>query len=333
MRKNILKFSLLFLSFAVAFFAWFSLNNAILIPNSSVWLVPMIWFSLFYIVYSLEFILISEKLLINLSIALGIFLSLIFVHIIWHFLFLLLAIGLFVISFKQIKNDLGQNVKLYLPKTLRMGKVSFIFALALVISSQYYFQAKAVGLLKFPVFDVGVILENSLVRNILYKLNPDLQKINDKNLTVDQMILQNYQASQILGEKSELLSVTQGNQAILSVDLQKIEELQKQKILEAGRAQLGKMANRTLTGSEKVMDVFTIIVNQKIQSLISPDYAYKNFPVIPIYMAIILFLTVLSLGAFLSRILVHLINFIFWILILTKIVEIKKVPVEMEVIK
>ncbi len=333
MRKNILKFSLFFLSFVVAFFAWLSLNNAILIPNSSVWLVPMIWFSLFYIVYSLEFILISEKLLINLSIVLGIFLSLIFVHTIWHIAFLLLAIGLFIVSSRQIKNDLGQNVKLYLPKTLRMGKVFFIFALTLAISSQYYFQAKAVGLLKLPVFDVGAILENSLARNILYKLNPDLQKLNDKNLTVDQMILQNYQASQIVDEKTELLKLAQGNQIILSIDLQKIEELQKQKILEAGREQLGKMANQTLTGSERVTDVFTKIVNQKIQNLISPDYASENFPTIPIYMAIVLFLTVLSLGVFLSRILVYLISFIFWIFILTKIIEIQKVTAEMEVIK
>jgi hypothetical protein len=115
--------------------------------------------------------------------------------------------------------------------------------------------------------------------------------------------------------------------------LQKIEELRKQKILEVGRESFGKMANRKLTGSEKVVDVVTEIMNQKIQSLVSPNYSDERFPLVPLGMAAILFLTVLSLGAFLARILVHLVSFVFWIFISGRIIQIKKVPVEMEVIE
>jgi len=236
------------------------------------------------------------------------------------------------------------NVKLHLPKTLRMGKTFFLLALALAISSQYYFEAKATGLLKPPIFDAGTILENKWAKEILYKINPDLQKLENKDLTVDQMILENFKENQAgLPEiatslqagsgEVDLPKLAQNNQAIPVTNLQKIEELQKQKVLEAGREQLGKMANRKLTGSEKVAAVLTEIMNQKVQSFISPDYADDKFPVVPIGMAIILFLTVLSLGAFLLRILVHLISFIFWILTISKVVSIKKVPVEMEVIE
>ncbi len=333
MQKNILKFSLFFLSLLAAFFAWFSVSNAITVASSSVWLVPAIWFSFLYIIYSLEFVIVPEKIWSILSIVLGLFFSLIFVHTLWHALILFVSAGLLFISYRQIRTDLGQNVKLHLPKTLRMGKVSFLFALALVISSQYYFQAKAVGLLKLPAFDAGVILENSWARQILYQLNPDLQKLSDKNLTVDQMILQNYQDSQATGDETELLNLAQSSQAISLVNLQKIEEIRKQKILEAGREQLGTMANRKLTGAEKVSDVLTEIMNQKLQSLVSPDYANGNFPAVPIGMAAVLFLTVLSLGAFLLRIIVYFISFIFWILTSTKVVKIKMVPVEMEVIE
>ncbi len=333
MKKNILKFSFFFLSLVAAFFSWFSVSRAITVPNSSVWLLPMLWFSFLYIIYSLEFVLVSEKLLIMLSIGIGIFSSFVFVHNFWHFFILLLAFGLLLISYHQIKTDLGQNVKLHLPKTLRMGKVSFIFALALVISSQYYFQAKAVGILKLPTFDASTILENSWARQILYKLNPDLQKLNDKNLTVDQLILQNYQDSQANSDETDLLNLAQGNQVISPINLQRIEDLRKQKILEAGREQLETMANRKLTGSEKVSDVLTEIMNQKIQSLVSPDYANDKFPAVPLGMAFILFLTVLSLGAFILRITVYIVSFIFWIFKSTRVVAIRKVTVEMEAIE
>jgi hypothetical protein len=333
MQKKILKYSLFFLSLITSFFAWLSVSEAIMVADSSVWLVPMIWFSLSYIIYSLEFVLVEEKILINLSIALGLFLSLIFVHNFWHFIVLLIAAWLLFIAYQQIKKDLSLNVKLCLPKTLRMGKTFFMLALALVISSQYYFQAASEGLLKLPTFDAGAILENKWARELLYKLNPDLQKLEDKNLTVDQMILDNYRESQANSGEADLIDLAQGSQVISPANMQKIEQLRDQKVLEAGREQLGKMANRKLTGSEKVSAVMTEIMNQKVQSLVVTDYADERFPAVPIGMAFILFLTVLSLGAFILRILVHLISFIFWIFISIKVVTIKKVSVEMEVIE
>jgi hypothetical protein len=333
MQKNILKFSLFFLSLITAFFFWLSVSDAITVTDSSVWLLPMLWFSLLYIIYSLEFVLVKEKLLINLSIILGLFLSLIFAPNFWHFLILLFASLLLSTAYLQIKKDLGLNVKICLPKTLRMGKTFFILALTLVVSSQYYFQAKKVGLLKIPTFDAGVILDNKLAREFLYKFNPDLQKLEDKNLTVDEMILENFKESQVGSGEADLLNLVQDSQIVSPVSLQKIEELRKQKILEVGRESFGKMANRKLTGSEKVVDVVTEIMNQKIQSLVSPNYSDERFPLVPLGMAAILFLTVLSLGAFLARILVHLVSFVFWIFISGRIIQIKKVPVEMEVIE
>jgi len=251
MPKKILKFSLFFLSLVVAFFSWLSVSSAINVPNSSVWFLPTIWFALFYIFYSLEFILVSEKFLISLSIILGLFLSLIFAPNLRHALILLLAMVLLFISYRQIRKDLGMNVKLHLPKTLRMGKTAFMLALALVISSQYYFEGKEAGLLKIPSFDAGVILDNKWAQEFLYKINPDLQKMD----------------------------------------------------------------------------------NKKIQGFVVPDYESEKLPAVPVVMAVVLFLTVLSLGAFLARILVHLVSFVFWLLTLAGMVRIKKVPVEMEVIE
>jgi hypothetical protein len=267
----------------------------------------MIWFSVMYILFSLEFILIPEKLWCGLSILLGFFLSLFFVPNFWHVGFLFVASIILFVAYRQIKNDLNLRVRLCLPKTLQAGKTFFVLALALAISSQYYFQAKAIGLLKLPAFDAGVILNNKWTKELLYKLSPDLQKMENENLTVDEFILDD--------------------------NLQKVEEVSRKKILEAGRVQFEKMVNRKLVGTEKVTTILTESMNQKIQSLVSPNYANEKFPVIPVSMAIILFLTVLSLGAFIIRILVYLVDLIFWILTFMKVVHVKKIPVEMEVIE
>ncbi|MFA5962361.1 MAG: hypothetical protein WC848_06810 [Parcubacteria group bacterium] len=333
MQKNILKFSLFFLSILAAFFSWFSVSRAVTVADSSVWLVPMLWFSFLYIVLSLEFVLVKEKIWPVISIFVGFFLSFIFAPNFWHLLILLFSAIFLHIAYLQTKKDLGLNVKICLPKTLRMGKAFFVLAIALVISSQYYFEAKTVGLLKLPTFDAGTILDNKWAKEILYKFNPDLQKLEDKDLTVDQIILENYQENQAASGDADLLNLAENSQAISPANLQKMQELQKQKVLEAGREQFGKMVNRKLTGSEKVADVMRESINQKIQSIVSPDYTNEKFPVVPFGMAFILFLTVLSLGAFLLRILVHLISIIFWIMLSAKIVSVKKVPVEMEVIE
>ena len=89
MQKKILNFSLFFLSLVATFFAWFSVSQAITVAGSSVWLVPVLWFSFLYIIFSLEFILVKENFLINLSLVLGLFSSLIFASNLWHFLVLL----------------------------------------------------------------------------------------------------------------------------------------------------------------------------------------------------------------------------------------------------
>lgn len=333
MQKKFFQFSLCFLSLIVAFFAWRSLSIAVTVPNSSVWLVPIIWFSLLYTTYSLQFVIVSEKLWVTLSIFLGIFLSLIFAPNGWHFLFLLLTSVMLYFAYAQIRNDLSLNVKINFPKTLRTGKAFFMLALAMAISSQYYAQVKNTGLLKLPTLEAGVILENKLVKEALYKINPDLEKLESKDLTVDELILENLKDSQMESGEAEIMRTVSSGQLISPDNLQKIEKIKEQKILESGREQLGKMVGRKLTGSEKVATVLAESLDQKIQSFVSPDYSKGGFPIVPIVMASILFLTVLSLVAFIARILVHFVGFIFWLCIVAGIISIKKIPVEMEVIE
>lgn len=331
MKKNILKFSLLALCLVAAVGSWVSVDRAITVAGASVWLVPMLWLSFFYLAFSLTFILVQERQLVMAWILVGIFISLFFAPNLWHGLMLLLATLLIQVGYLQIRKDLGQNLKIHLPKTLRMGKPAVILGLALAIASQYYFQAGAVGLLKIPSFDAGMVLDNKWGKEIIYWINPDLRKIENDNLTVDQLTMQNFNV-EISGQALPA-DVNQNVQPVSPVALQKAQELQQQRVLEAGRDQFGRMVDRKLTGSEKVADLLRENINGKLQNIVSPDYAADGFPAVPIGMAFVLFLTVLSIGAFLGRIIVLLAGFIFWILVSAGAVKIGKVPAEMEVIE
>lgn len=314
-------------------FSWLSVSRAITVENSSTWLTPILWFSLFYTALSLEFVLVKEKIWLWLTIILGLLFSLIFVQNFAHLAILLLAIGLLLISLLEIKKDLDLNVKIHLPKTLRMGKTYFVLALALAISSQYYFQAKSAGLLKIPSFNVGEILNNNYTKKFLYNINPDFQKLEDENLTIDELILDNYEKNLENDQESPFSELIKSGQDIPLANFQILEELKKQKILEVGREQFGEMAGRELAGTEKVTEVLTDVVNQKISSFASPNLSSGSFSAIPIAMTAILFLTIISLGAFILRFLVHLVGFIFWLLLSLKAIKVVKAPVEMEVIE
>ena len=334
MKKDVLKFTLFLFVLLAAYFSWFSVSQAITVVGSSVWLVPMICFSLFYILLALEFVLVEELQWTKLSFFLGLFSSLIFVLSWAHLLILIIAGFLMFVSLCQIRKDLDNNIEIALIKSLRMGRTFFILALALAISSQYYFQAEEAGLTKIPTFDAGEFLSNNWVRKTVYGLVPDMQKLENKNQTVDEYIVENYKANATASSDidSQILTYVEGSQKISPAALQKLEDLKQQKILEAGREQLGKMAGRSLNGSEKVGDIFIVIINNRINGFFNANVSSNNGLSVPGVMSVVFFLTILSLSSFMVRFLAYITEFIFWLLLKSKVVIVKKKPVEMEII-
>lgn len=316
-KKIILKYSLIILTIGCSFFAWNSIDRAINTQEASVWLAPVIFFSLEFIFLGLTIVLVKERLAIFVASFFVIFFSALFTFNIWHLALLLLGLIFLSISIAKIRDDLNSNIRVDFYKSIRAGSTFMILALSLVISSHYFFETKNTRLENIiPKFDISGVI-GSITPKILEAVNPEFKNINQNNLSVDQWILES--------EKTKLEETEKVNPIIGMAS--------KEIILQEGRAQFENFVGFEITGKEKVADVLTKMVSNRLSNFIAPDYSEKKFPIIPLAVSLALFLTLFSLGSFVRPFWTWIAQFIFWLLKKMKLVEIVKKMEEVEVIQ
>jgi hypothetical protein len=351
MKQQILKYSLLALVLLAGLFSWYSVSSAPNFSGTTAWVFPIACFSLYTILLFLLAILVRQEMFFELAVIFSLALSLIFAFSIWHFAILVLCVLLVISALRKIRKDLDLNIKIDLWKSLHTGKVRLVIALALLISSQYFFMVNEAGAQKFiPKLDLASV-SSKLVGPILTMMNPNYKIVENRDLTVDQFILKSQQGSvddifsgmDFSGEvdqqipanlpadqrdklKQEALKQILDSQTALS---QKNQQL----ILEEGRSQLSQMAGYELLGNEKIADVFAGLIDKKINDYFQPTLGGNEQSSLFSYIiTAILFLTVWPLGVLLCFFWFILVIIIFKIFVRLKLVEIKLVMVEREMI-
>lgn len=321
-KQKILKYILIFLTLLFSFLAWFSVSQAINIPTASTWGAPIIWFSLFFINLSLCLVLIKRLVFAELIILAAFFLSLLFVFI-WEGIFqhiLVILVGFLFASWgiRRIRQDLKLNIIIDLWKTLRTGSTFLILAFSLIIASQYYWETRNTSLEStLPKFKIDALSEK-LTSTVLSFINSDFKNLDEEDITVDQFILETRKKKFTESLVSEELSneLFENSQAL---------------VLEEGRQQLSDLAGMKLSGQEKLSDIFSSTVNNRINNFITPSFSENSqLPLLHLILAFILFLTVASLGSFLGIFLIPLTNLIFFGLRKINLVEIIKIQKEVE---
>ena len=321
-KQKILKYILIFLTLLFSFLAWFSVSQAINVPTASTWGAPILWFSFFFISLSLCIVLIKHLIRTELVVLASFLLSLLFVFN-WektfqHLLIILVSILFAFWGIRRIRQDLKLNIKIDLWKTLRTGSTFFILALSLTIASQYYWETKNTSLENtLPKFKIDALSEK-LTSKVLSFVNPDFKNLDEENITVDQFILETRKKQFTESLASEELSneLFENSQAL---------------VLEEGRRQLSDLAGVKLNGQEKLSDIFSSTVNNRINNLISPSFSENSkLPLLHLILAFILFLTVASLSSFLGILLIPLANLIFFGFRKSGWIEIIKIQKEVE---
>lgn len=355
MKIKILKYSLLTLTMLFGFLAWQSVDRAINVPEASVWGVPMVIFSIFFILLYLDIIIIKRTVILQ-SILIAVFLmSFAFARSPYHLVAVILAYLFSMWALLKIKKDLRLNVKLSLWKSIRTGSTLLLVAISMMITSQYYFEVKGLDSAHLiPQFNVNA-MTGGVATKIISAMNPQLKSLDQDGLTVDQFILQTQQnqnqedgASENMNDQvSQMIEKTNPNLPAAQKEILKKEALKKVSsngaelsasqsalIVQEGRRKFSEIAGTNLTGQEKVSDVLSGIVNQKINQYLGSGLSddQKNSP-LPYIMAIGLFLTVLPIGSFINTLWMLIVELIIWIFIKAELIRINKVMVEMEVIE
>ncbi|MCX6763898.1 MAG: hypothetical protein NTZ97_04190 [Candidatus Moranbacteria bacterium] len=323
MKTQILKYILIILSLLLAFLAWRSVERAIKVENASVWGMPILWFSLFFIALALAIILVKSRYYMELLAFFSLAISLFFSLSVAHFISVTIAFLVISLAVGKIRKDLKLNVKVDMWKTLRSGSTYIILALGITVASQYYSTVRESTIENIiPKFKMEG-LTNSLTNQVLSAVNPNFKNLDQDGLTVDQLILntgRDQMVDNILGTglDSNSMQLVQNSQNL---------------ILEQGRKQFSQIVGRELTGQEKFSEVISEIVNNKINQFIAPNFSGEKFPLLPLILSLVLFLTIIPLGSFLSPIWIMLANLIFKILVKSKLIIINKIPAEVEVIE
>ncbi|HRY82927.1 MAG TPA: hypothetical protein P5232_04505 [Candidatus Moranbacteria bacterium] len=311
--------------------SWFYVDEAINVPASSTWLIPAIWFSLFFIAIALGAILIKQKYLIFSALAIGLFSSLIFTFSFWHILALAFSFLLIFLGAERIAKDLKLNIKFDIAKSVRTGKTMLILALSIAITSQYYSEIKNNNNINIiPKFETG-----DAVSKILPMIYPDMKDNQKTELTVDEFIseISKQNAEGFLGNILESQGLNEKNTGVSKEQMKKMLEADQGKIIEQERESLSQITGMKLTGQEKISDVFSEMINGKINEFFSTSFKADNLPFLPFIASFILFLTVASLGSFLGSIVGYFVAFIFWILRKAELVKVSKVMTEVEVVE
>lgn len=355
MAKNILKYSLVFISMAFSFLSWQRVASEINSPETSNWLWPIILFSLFFISLYLTIVLIRQKYILNLLALFCLSLSFVFIPNLWHtigvlFGFLLVSIGIF-----HIRRDLQLNIKVNLGKTLTTGKHFLILGFAVVLSSQYFLTVNKKDFEEIiPRFSENKY-SNLLTSKILSTINPEFKKISTSEITLDEFIIES-QKKQIDSDGISMISDQEIENSLSGIGdrmppSQK-EELKKEvkdnlseansqllegsgeRIIEEVRKKFSALVGSELTGQEKFSEVLNNIINRKVTDYLKPEIRDKNsISLLPPILTIFLFLTIVPLGSLLNIFWILFCRLLFWILIKSKIITINKVSAMVETIE
>jgi hypothetical protein len=333
-----------------AFFAWLSVRDAVIVLDSSTWLVPMLLFSIYIILICLSSILFREVLLLELILIGSLALSLLFAFA-WLQLAAVLIGGYFLfLSSRKIRRDMELNIKISPWKSLQAGKSYLLIAISLVIATQYFIVINSFdGEKKVPHFDVSFITKKVAIPFIA-KVNPQFKALQDESLTVDQFILQSQenalQDDNALSVENEQLleaSLPAGMTELQKEALKKramndfagaqtkLLEKNKNLILISGRTQLSDLVGVPLVGSEKISDLFTGLVSNKIDNYFNPkvEGGQKN-SVFSMILAAVLFLTIFPIGSVMSILWFVLVMLVITILLKSKVLKVETETVSKE---
>ena len=329
MKTTITKYVIAGLAVISGIVSWMTVDWAINIPNSSHWALPTICFTIFFITIALSVILIKKRYIILLILAASFFASLFFSFSLWHVLMLLLCFLLAGVAAERIAADLRLNIKFNISRSVRTGRSLMILALSIAIASQYYAEIRNNNQIEIiPEFEMG-----DAINRILPMMFPDLKNNLEDDLTVDDFIkeVSEQNIGNFIGDSSTI-DLPGGSVALSNDQMEQIVQNSQDRIIEEERKNLSKMAGMTLTGDEKISDVFSEMINQKINTFFAPSLQPGSQPILPWLASFILFLTVASLGSLLGSLVGYFIALLFWIMRKIGLVSVSRVQVEMEVI-
>lgn len=337
-------------------FSWWIVQRAVTLNSSSDWTIAAIGLSVVLISISMIMILVKNSAVAELMVFCSLVASLPFAFQISHAIAIIIAVLFATVAVRRIRRDFELNVKIDIWKSLRMGKGFLLGAFSLVLASQYYTDAlKNIENKQLPRIEVGQT-GGKIAMQVISSFNPGFAALQDEEITVDEFIMESWEkqkredvtqdadiATQVLiDEQLDRSGALPEEREILRAQAQErlkhmrdgMTEDNKELVLSEGRKQFSEMLGRQIMGTEKMSEVFSGIVDKKINDFFSPNPQFpERAKAYPMLVSILLFFSMLSLTSVLWWLVVAIVAGIFAILKKIGVVKISWTTVEAETIE
>ncbi|MBP7822225.1 MAG: hypothetical protein KA034_00180 [Candidatus Moranbacteria bacterium] len=348
MKQKIIASVFFLLEAGNSFFAWQSVHSAVFVPGASHFLIPGILFSL-----------LAALLLVSVSLfttpifrMLGIVIAVLPVFLFAHSISISIAVGLAAILFYRslfvVDRELSEHLKIRFFSSARTGVFMLAFGFSVLIVA---FHAAMISQLPaeklLPRFSLADGT-GKMALQMAGKVNPALASLTEEDLSIDEFLLGlmpredsegGIDGVRGIGESfdpkdARIREVLKMN----GIDAEKLSgisptnaEFQKALFLKEGKRRVSDVLGRTVQGDERATDVLSEIINAKIFGTFSGvQKEGKSLDTLRAIIALLLFLSLLSLGSAFGLIWAFLSSVIFWILREGNIVAIRRMPIEAE---
>ncbi len=317
-QRQVIALVILFAVAFVAYFGFSSVMDAVLLTGASVFLAPIAWFFLAIILFSVGAVIWRER--IYQAVGSGILLlpSFFFAPTLVHAAVLIVAALLVFGGLIRIGHELTSRLKLSLYRSVFIGMSQIIFALSLVISSQYYTHIESLPWNRLvPSFDLAEGT-GAWVLRVAGTFSPSLASLRNRDLSVDEFLTELRPAVEVGGPTE---TVSNG-----------IGEAVRQAEILRSKIELSRLLGREVGGTESMNEILSEVLRKKIVAFVSGDTAGAEgkVPFLPFFLAILLFFTIYPVGSLLAPLALSLATALFALLIRAGFIAIKKVPAEQE---
>lgn len=348
MKQKIIASVFFLFEAGISFFAWQSVHLAVFVPGASHFLIPGIFFSLLAALLLVSVSLFSTPIFRMFGIAIAVLPAFLFARSISVCVVAGLAALLFYRSLFVVDRELSEHLKIRFFSSARTGTfmLALGFSLAIVaLHAAMISQLSAEKLLpRFSLADGA----GKMALQMAGKVNPALASLTEENLSVDEFLLGLMPREDLEGgidgirgiegsfdpKDARIRETLKAN----GIDMEKLSgispanaEFQKALFLKEGVRRISDVLGRSVRGDERATDVLSEIINAKIFGTFSEvQKEGKSLDTLRAIIALLLFVSLLSLGSAFGLIWALLSAGIFWILREGNIVVIRRMPIEAE---
>jgi hypothetical protein len=230
--------------------------------------------------------------------------SLLFVHEWYYFVIIFFSGALAFLSIRFTQQEIADRIRFHFFRSVRAGSFMFILALSLVLSGTYFASIQQESWEELVKrFSVGEGTATAVFKTSAY-FYPEWKTLATEGTTVDEFLLS-------LKEEDEALPPEVFSEALTSPTLseylkrgmlgQVLDEkaVSQELYLRAGRDQIASLLGRSVSGDEKIADVFSLAVQRKIITALSGEQVSEHFSptIIPFVLTLLLFFTLLPFGS------------------------------------